>query len=909
MRDAPAKPGLRPTGPAAPDASVRDAAVCVLEPRIRAIARRAAAALARDESSITGVHKLRVATRRADAAIRMLGPAISIKRANDARRSLRRLRRAAGEARSADVFLSDLSRLIRRLDGDESLAAAHLIRAATEDGQRARKRLRNRVRAGDLDDVRRAARRFLRQAERLSDDASFADLGQSALREARAAFAVCCESELRDIDRLHDLRLSAKRVRYTIEVFRSTMPEDHTKQALEALADLQDSLGGVNDSHDALGRVLAAIDRLADDADVALRVGLGALALRFESQRDARRAACVERLGELLPRLRARLQRLSGGAVASPGAPTAGARVPRVAPSSPGAPAGPPPGAPLNGAGLRARHDPLAPLPSEPASPAAWRLAAIDVGTNTVRLIIAEAEGAGNYRILDDEKETSRLGRGLAATGALAPEAIDAAATTIAHMRRIAEGYGAARIRVVATAAVREATNRAEFLSLVRQRAGLPVDVISAEQEARLAFVSASRAFDIRSLPAAVVDVGGGSTEVVLSAQGVIEEIATIPIGAVRLTEQFGGPEGVSGERYREMRAHIREKLRDRLPRSAHDLQMLIGSGGTFEAIAKIAMCEERGVSSVSAGARGYDLRREDVQRILKRLRGMTDQERRAVPGLSSQRADIIVAGAAIVLEVLKRLRVDRLRVNDGGIRDGIIRSMIGEHFAPPQGESPARARARAVRDFAAGCRYDRRHCFHVAGLALSLFDALASHGAAPPGPWRNDESRALLEAAAILHDCGYHINYARHHLHSHHLIIHSDMPGFSRRELEIVAAVARYHRGSAPKPKHEAFGVLSREDRDLVMALSAILRIADGLDRTHTQRVRALRLEHASEHPSPWLIHVDAESDPVVDIWGSERKADVFRAFFGSMPRIVWSCSAPSDRTVSRETIPENAS
>ncbi len=853
-------------------AEVRSAAAIVLRPRFRVAIRRIDAAIAKGDTSIAGVHKLRVATRRAAAALQTLAPVLPEKKARSVRRCLRRLRRSAGAARDADVLIAMLSRVLPRAEAEESLGVRHVMDLAEKRAASARKALRAQVRQGGRDDLRRAARRLLSSLEGRGVGRSFAPFAAERLAEAAREFTAACDEDLRDFERLHALRLVAKRLRYTIEVLSPVLAD--VEPTLDALARLQDSLGGANDSHEALARVNEALTDLPQDADLALRTGLEALSLRFESQRDDRSAAAVERLAELRPVLMERMQQLAP-------------RAPEPAPPTRRA-------TPHNGA---ARPDvPPTSIDHQRGAvepPAPWRVAAIDVGTNTVRLIIAEAYSDGNYRILDDEKETSRLGRGLASTGALAPDAIDAAATTIAHMRRIAEGYLASRIRIVATAAVRDASNRAEFLSLVRQRAGLPVDVISAEHEARLAFLSASRAFDLRSLPAAVADVGGGSTEIVLSAQGVIEEIAAIPFGAVRLTEQFGGPEAVAGDRHHELRRHIRRTLRDRLPRSAHEPQLLIGSGGTFEAIAKIAMCEERGVASVSAGARGYDLTREDVKRILKRLRRMTESERRAVPGLSSQRADIIVAGAAIVLEVLKRLRVDRLRVNDGGIRDGIIRSMIGEHFAPVHAEDAGRARANAVRDFASSCRYDRRHCSHVAELALSLFDQLANHVAAPLRPWISEESRTLLEAAAILHDCGYHINYARHHLHSHHLIIHSDMPGFSRRELEIVAAVARYHRGSPPKPRHEAMAVLSREDRGLVMALSAILRIADGLDRTHTQRVRAVRLEHVPDDAMPWIVHVHADSDPVVDIWGAERKSNVFESFFGSVPRIVWSCDA----------------
>lgn len=520
------------------------------------------------------------------------------------------------------------------------------------------------------------------------------------------------------------------------------------------------------------------------------------------------------------------------------------------------------------------------------------RLAALDVGSNSIRLIVTEARPDGTYRLIDDEKEVGRLGRGMAESGRLSPKSMESAALAIARMKGIAEGYGVQRLKAVATAAVREAANREDFLRFVRQRAGIDLEVITADQEARLAYLSVTHAFDLRRMAAAVVDIGGGSTEIVLSSGGVVEQVYTLPLGAVRLTEQFEGVADGAEKPFDDMCDHLRRTVKQLVGKPPFAPQLVVGTGGTFTTLAALAMhrAGESENGDEGGSVRGYELQRSVVNHLLNWLRSMSPKARSRVPGMSPERSEIIVAGVAIIDAVMQRLKVNTLRVHDRGIRDGLILSMISEIY--PQASSAAAKpldRMEAVRVFAERCNYEKAHSDHVARLAVQAFDQIASQiGLAAVG---GAEARELIEAAGILHDVGYYINYAKHHKHSYHLIVHSDLPGFTHREIEVIASVARYHRRAGPKDKHSNFSKLSAADQNLVTKLSAILRIVDGLDRAHAQIVKSVRVE--LKKGTAWFV-VDSDSEPMVDTWGAARKSALFLKAFGLEPRFDWAGSQP---------------
>lgn len=519
--------------------------------------------------------------------------------------------------------------------------------------------------------------------------------------------------------------------------------------------------------------------------------------------------------------------------------------------------------------------------PDELAS-GGWRIGVIDVGTNSIRLIVGEVGPDLSYRVIDDEKIRTRLGEGVDEHGALSLEAMSRSAECIARLHHIADGYDLRALRAVATSAVRDATNREDMLTLVRQRAGIDLEVLSGEDEARYAYASVAAAFDMRTISSAVLDIGGGSTELVINVHGVTDVMASLPLGAIRLTERFGTCEDSEGKQLREMRAYLRDYVNDRISKPPVDLHVIVGSGGAVRSMAGISM--HRAASPGSSEmlpriVRGYEMSRSEVRSILHRLSGMSIRERAAIPGLSPDRADIIVAGVAIMERFMKRLGADRLRAHDRGIRDGVIRATIQEMAPHAQQVSFSDGTLQTARQFARTCRFEEKHAEHVAKLALSMLDQIVDQLGARDESWGSDEARTLLHVAALLCDVGYLIGHAKHHKHSYHLVVHSELEGFTHRQLEIVANLARYHRGAMPKMKHASYARLSKEDRKIVRRLAALLRVAVGLDRTHTQSISDVGVTVKDDTIKFELF---SDLDPSVNIWEAERKTDLLEREYG---------------------------
>ena len=504
------------------------------------------------------------------------------------------------------------------------------------------------------------------------------------------------------------------------------------------------------------------------------------------------------------------------------------------------------------------------------------RLAAIDIGTNSIRLAVAEVEPDGSYRILDEEREMTRLGHGLYRTGRLAAEAVERALTALGRMKAIVDGFKVTELRVIATAAVREASNGAAFSREVQRRFKLRVETISPEEEAQLAFQSAVRHFDVGGRPVAVADIGGGSLELVLAAGAAVEQVHSLPLGAVRLTEEFVKSDPLKSKHWKRLRRGIDDVLKKRLGRAPFRPDLLIGSGGTFTNMAEVVMADREGRTRP---AHGYAIGRAELESWAERLREMPLAVRRELPGLNPQRADIIVAGTAAVARLARRLGVRQILVNERGIRDGLLLTMIRDRA--PHGTAAATDRMESVLAFARKCRSNERHNRHIAGLAGSIFDGLRRRAHLP------ESARELLYAAALLHDVGYLISHSAHHKHAYHLILHGDIRGFSGREVELIANIARYHRRAFPKKSHATFMRLERAERRLVRVLAGILRVADGLDRTHTERVTAVTVRWRGGRIG---LSLAARSDPRIEMSDAVRKAALLNRALRAPVAVTWS-------------------
>ncbi|MEI6239573.1 MAG: Ppx/GppA phosphatase family protein [Planctomycetia bacterium] len=509
------------------------------------------------------------------------------------------------------------------------------------------------------------------------------------------------------------------------------------------------------------------------------------------------------------------------------------------------------------------------------------RLGAIDIGSNSVRLMIVEVLRGGAYRILDEEREPTRLGRSVSSLGQLDDESIDRTVQALRTFKQIAAGYQVSALRTIATCAVREARNGPEFCRRVREEVGLEVEVIPGDREARLAFSSVQHAFDLSGKNVIVADIGGGSTEIIFATGGLIESIFSTPLGAVRLTEQFGLGEHAAPADLERLGDEVASCLKKRTTRPLFAPHFMVGSGGTFTTLAELMMAAKK---QVDIPVSGYKISQAEVRHLLDRLEKIPLRARRSMAGMTPDRADIIIAGLTIIDALLTRFRVNTLVIHTRGVRDGLVREMIDDLLGGAgTADTDPTHRDEAIERLAAACSGELEHGRQVARLAGRIYEQLAEPLALVPG------DRALLEIAARLQDVGYVINYDQHHKHSYHLIRNSRLPGIRAHDLELVANVARYHRGAHPKRKHENLARISAEDQQRVQRMAAILRLAGGLDRSRSQLVRDVT---ASASDEGVVLDVVADEEPQVDVWGAERRTELFEKVFGLPVAIRWAAA-----------------
>lgn len=509
----------------------------------------------------------------------------------------------------------------------------------------------------------------------------------------------------------------------------------------------------------------------------------------------------------------------------------------------------------------------------------ARRIAAIDVGSNSIRQIIADVHVDGTIDVVDEMKAHPRLGRGLEQTKALAPESMALAVESLTRMATLAKQFGAEFVEAVATSAVRDAANGKFFLARVKQATGLKLRVLHGDDEARLAFRSALAHFDLGAGRTVVTDIGGGSLELALAAEGVVDRLASVPLGAIRLTERHAR----NGEiKLRRLRKEVRRAIKPIVSTRDWRGARVIGSGGTFTNLAGMHL-HRQGIFSAKS-VHGTVIPRMEVEHILDWLAAMSDDERHSTPGLNADRADIIVAGVAVIAEVLSRVEARDLTVSRYGIREGLL--LETARIAPVVAD-PGEGRERSLREFAERCHYEKKHSLAVQVLAAKLFDAMA-----PRLDLAAADRRILLDAA-LLHDVGYHINYDRHHKHSYHLILHADLLGLTPEEQVMIANVARYHRGAEPKKKQRNFGELDKSLRDRISRLAAILRVADGFDRGHVGGVSQLKVRWLDRALRITPVPSRAGAAMRLEMWGAHRKCGLLARVVGKPVEIVGPAGA----------------
>jgi exopolyphosphatase/guanosine-5'-triphosphate,3'-diphosphate pyrophosphatase len=531
------------------------------------------------------------------------------------------------------------------------------------------------------------------------------------------------------------------------------------------------------------------------------------------------------------------------------------------------------------------------------------KLAAIDIGSNSIHMVIVRAVEGQHIEIIDREKEFVRLGAGLQ-DHRLSKEATERAILTLRRFRQMAQANRVDLIITTATAAVREANNADKFIDRVRKEVGLTVQLLPGVEEARLIGLAVSEVTDFNRQQALILDIGGGSTEFIITDGHEPKLLMSVKLGAVRLTEKFITTDPPSQQQRDTLVASIRADL----TRAVSEIKQLgfdfiIGTSGTIlnltDAILQSEALENEDESQFEAFSPTITL--EQIRKMNRKLAAMDISERRVVPGLEEKRADIIVAGGLLLETILNELGSTEITQCDWALREGTIIDHLrkqktlqkgideslplmtaSDSHLPEQGNlfGSTDVRTRSVLSVARHFEYDAQHSHFVADLAAKLFDATQSlHGL-------GDAERKLLQYASLLHDIGYRVAHNEHHRHSLYLIKNSEMPGFTANEIAMIGAIVRYHRGSMPKkPKnkrekreHEDYFSLKRADRSKVLRLAAILQIADGLDRSHSQKVKNLICEIRQEGLK---IKVQCDLECDLEIWSAERKAKWFSDIF----------------------------
>jgi exopolyphosphatase / guanosine-5'-triphosphate,3'-diphosphate pyrophosphatase len=517
------------------------------------------------------------------------------------------------------------------------------------------------------------------------------------------------------------------------------------------------------------------------------------------------------------------------------------------------------------------------------------RLAALDVGSNTVHLVVVDGRADGTFAVVGRERDTLRLADAAFPSMSLPEEAVRRLVASVGRMRAVADGLGAGAMVGFATSAIREARNGLDVLGRVREATGVTITVLPGVEEARLTYLAARRwtAFSARRL--LVVDIGGGSLEVA-AGEGERPELASsFPLGATRLTRRFVRSDPVRPEELVALRVHalaLLGPLADQLRERPWDV--VCGTSKTFRNLGEVARALPGAPTPPHAfGFAGVDgqtapiLTREALNVVAGYLADTSAKDRSRLTGLDPLRAGNVVAGSQVAALAMQAFGLRELVLAPWALREGVILETLAEltHAAGLDSPGGAAPRRRSVLDFARRHAWDEAHCRQVTALALSLFDQTADlHGLGPA-------ERELLEAAGLLHDVGYAVAQSSHHKHSLYLIRNADLDGWSERERLLMANVARYHRKALPSARHDDYMALADADRVLVRRLAAMLRVADGLDADHFQVVEEVRVVDEGES---LRLELRARDVPDLDVWAAEQNADLFEQELGRRLRPV---------------------
>ncbi len=513
-------------------------------------------------------------------------------------------------------------------------------------------------------------------------------------------------------------------------------------------------------------------------------------------------------------------------------------------------------------------------------------LAAIDMGTNSIHMVVARIQPSlPTFTIVSREKDTVRLGSRAQDTGNLKPEVMRRALATLRRFQEIAKYLNAEHIIAVATSAVREAPNGRDFLKQIQADLGLSVNLISGQEEARRIYLGVLSGMEFHNQPHIIIDIGGGSTELILGDSQEPRTLSSTKVGAVRLSAELITTDPISNAEFVYLQALVRGQLARPIEELRAQLQpgetaRLVGTSGTIETLATINALQKLGVQP--SPLTGYQFSLKDLRDLVNRLRKLSYAERAAIPGMSASRSEIIVAGAVILQEAMAALGMDTVTACERALREGVIVDWMLTHgLIDDRLRYQTSVRERSTFKIAEKYNVNLEYSQRVAFFALSLFDQTQGllHN------WGVEE-RELLWVAAILHNSGHFVSHSAHHKHSYYLIRNGELLGYTETDIEIIANLARYHRKNAPKKKHDNYQNLpSKRDKQIVAQLSALLRLAVALDRRQIGAIKEVGCSFRSTNVRELhlcLVPTEPNDDCALELWSLDDKKAVFEAEYG---------------------------
>jgi exopolyphosphatase/guanosine-5'-triphosphate,3'-diphosphate pyrophosphatase len=498
------------------------------------------------------------------------------------------------------------------------------------------------------------------------------------------------------------------------------------------------------------------------------------------------------------------------------------------------------------------------------------RYAAIDIGSNSLRMLAAETVPGQPMRTLAEDREVTRLGASVFRDGRISDEAANFVCTVLARMAAAYQKLDVVGVRAVATSAVRDASNQAEFIDRAQKALGTPIEIISGTEEARLIHLGVQTRWPHPGKRVLLIDVGGGSAEIIVGENGRMTEGVSRPLGAVRLTEVFLKHDPPTGRELLQLEKFIDDKLSvaiNRIGRRPFDRAITTAAtaAAIVSAVNRLPRARRDKADRLRASV-------TQLRRLYRELASRDVEGRRRLPGIGPRRAEIIVPGVAVILRALEALRVTAMFYSSAGLRDGIIADLaargVGRDLA-----RLSREQLQAVEAMARKYNVPVKHGRKVAGIAHALFECLEPlHKLSP-------DHAKLLEAAAYLHDVGHYVSDTGHHKHSLYLVQNSDMPGFTDAERLLIALLCRYHRKTLPTARHMPFQALNADAKRALTMLTPLLRIADALDSTKEQTVAGIACQHRN---GAVLVNVSGNGDSELELWAAERAGAVFREVYG---------------------------